>query len=116
MASPKAPRRGARRPPSTARRRRLATLLCFGAALWAVLAMIAHLHVRVVRLQRVEKAKRLPVRCPSYSWECELPSWATLVSAATCRYCCVTKAKVRLACTPKCPGKAALPAGGYVCR
>jgi hypothetical protein len=65
MASQKAPRRGARRPPSTARRRRLATLLCFGAALWAVLAMVAHLHVRVVRLQRVEKAKRLPVCWPS---------------------------------------------------
>ena len=64
MASPKSQRRGARRPPP-ARRRRLATLLCFGAGLWAVLAMIAHLHVRVVRLQRVERAKRLPVRAPA---------------------------------------------------
>ena len=61
MASPKSQRRGARRPPP-GRRRPLATLLCFGAGLWAVLATIAHLHVRVARLQRIEKAKRLPVR------------------------------------------------------
>ena len=64
MASPKSQRRGARRPPP-ARRRRLAALLCLGAGLWAVLAMIAHLHVRVARLQRVEKSRRLPVRCAS---------------------------------------------------